>query len=292
MALQKTGSHSIGKIYNNTLKSFKSNPALILPFLIFAVIESLVLIIIFLVPRVPFRAVLGPPIRTLWGEGYLHYPFNFLLLPKLASNSRMALSILFASLLSGSAVFMVWDVYNRKHAKLTLSLKSALKKYFSLFFIVFLLVISYYALMKVLYIGLVKYFLAGHSRLLFLKANLWLGPILTIAAFVLAILIQSLFIYAIPVLIIEKEKLLKSIFKSFVLFKKLFVPTVILVGLPMLIYIPIIVLNQNVAFLIDRVFPEFVLVVAFLGTVLSSLVIDPLVTVSTTILYLKNKENS
>lgn len=238
----------------------------------------------------PLRLILGPPIRTFWGERFLHYPFNFLLLPKLLNLSRMALAVVFSSLLTGAAVAMVFDVYSKKHPKLSACLKSGLKRYIHLFAIVLIFTGLFYFLGKIITQGLLKYFMAGHTRLLFLRAGIWMGPILTCINFLLALLIQSAFIYAIPILMIEEEKLIKSIVKSFILFKKLFIKTLILVGLPMLLYIPIMVLLNNSAFLISNVFPESILLVLILGGIISSLIIDPIVTISTTFLYLMNKE--
>jgi hypothetical protein len=278
------------KAYNTSIKSLKNHPALFLPFIIFAILEVITLIIIYLVPQMPLRLVLGPVIRTFWGERFLHYPANFLLLPKLASLSRMGLAVIFSSLLSGVAVALVFAVYNKKQIKFKEAFRAALKKYSSLFIVVLIFTLLFYFLVRLVTIVLVSYFIAGHSRLLFLKAGLWMGPILSAINFMLALLIQSAFVYAIPLLIIEKQKLIKAVIGSFVLFKKLFIPTLILVGLPMLVYIPIIVLNSKTAFLIDKVFPEFVLWVYFFGIVISSLLIDPIVTVSTTFLYLLNKE--
>jgi hypothetical protein len=60
----------------------------------------------------------------------------------------------------------------------------------------------------------------------------------------------------------------------------------------MLIYIPIIILNNNTVLLINKFFPEVIVGVVFLGILISSLVIDPLVTVSTALLYLENKTKS
>lgn len=280
------------KAYNTSLKSLKNHPALFLPFLIFAILEVIVLVIIYLAPRMPLRLILGPVIRTFWGERFLHYPVNFLLLPKLASLSRMALAVIFSSLLTGMAVALVFAVYNKKHLKLKEAFKSALKKYSSLFIVVLIFTLLFYFLVKLVIIVLVSYFMAGHSRLLFLKAGLWMGPILLSINFMLALLIQSAFVYAIPLLIIEKQKLIKAVIGSFVLFKKLFIPTLILVGLPMLVYIPIIILNSKTAFLIDKVFPEFILLVSFLSIIISSLVIDTIVTVSTTFLYLINRDSA
>jgi hypothetical protein len=237
----------------------------------------------------PLKLILGPAIRTFWGERFLHYPLNFLLLPKLTSFARMALSIFFGSLLTGMAVAIVSDAYNKKHLKLEASFKTALKRYFELFAVVFIFTFLFYIIQKIVMAGLMKYFMAGHSRLLFLGAGIWLGPVLFCLNFILAVLVQSAFIYAIPILIIEKEKLVKAIARSFVLFKKLFIPTFILVGLPMLLYVPILILESGSGFLINRLFPESVLLVLILGSLVSSVVIDLLVTVSTTFMYLMNK---
>ena len=220
----------------------------------------------------------------------MHYPLNFLLLPKLTSLARMGLTILLGSLLTGMAVAITLDIYHKKQIKLGTAFKTALKKYIYLFSVVFLFTLLFYLLVKIFTIGLIKYFIAGHRRLLFLGIGIWLGPILIIINFLLALFVQSAFIYAIPLIIIEKEKLIKAIIKSFALFKKLFVPTLILVGLPMLLYIPIIILQYKSAILMSRLFPEAILLVSILGLVISSLVIDPIVTISTTFLYLLNKE--
>ena len=289
MPSQETSLSVIKKVYNHTLKSFKNNPALIIPFLIFAIFEFSALIFIYFSPRAPLVSIFGPPIRTFWGEVFLHYPTNFLLLPKLASLSRLVLTLSLSSLLTGMVMFIILDIQHKKEVKLGLVFKSALQKYISLFTIVLIFILLFQVFVKITTIGLTGYFMAGHSRLLFFGPGIWLGPILALMHFIFAIFIQAAFIYAIPALIIGQEKLIQSIGKSFLLFKKLFIPTLILVGLPMLIYIPIMVLSYNTDFLIDKLFPEFILWVAFLNTVVSSLIIDPLVTVSTALLYLENK---
>ena len=290
MTLENPDKYSIiKKACKTTFQSLKNNPALFVPFLIFAIFEFITLIIIYLAPRMPLRIIFGPAIRTFWGEQFLHYPLNFLLLPKLASLSRMFLSVFFSSLLTGMAVSIVFDLYNKKQVKLKASFKVALKKYISLFIVVLILTATFYFTVKIITIGLTRYFIAGHSRLLFLGPGIWIGPILLCLNFILAVLIQSAFIYAIPVLIIDNEKLIKSIIKSLALFKSLFIPTIILVGLPVLVYIPIIVLKYNTTFLINRIFPEFILWVAILGIIVNAL-IDLIITTSCTVVYLINKD--
>ncbi len=291
MSSRESGISLVKKSYKTTIESLKDHPSIFFPFIIFAIFEFLALMLIYLAPRMPLKIIFGPPIRTFWGEIFLHYPANFLLIPKLTNLARMGLSILLGSVLTGMAVTLIYDIYTKKKVSLDTAFLTAVKKYLSLFTVVFLLTALFYFIEKFLTISLIKYFRAGHIKLLFLNKGLWLGPILICLNSLMAIIIQAAFIYAIPILMIEKEKTFKAIIRSFVLFKKLAVPTIILVGLPMLFYIPILVLSYNSAFLIDKIFPEFVILVSFLGILISSLVIDILVTVSTTNLYLINKGN-
>ncbi len=290
MNIKKTFGFLIKQAFKSTFHSFRSNPALFIPFGLFAIIESLALIVLFLVPRMPLRIVFGPIIKTLWSESFLHYPANFILLPKLASHSRMFLSVIIGSLLTGVAVSMVAAVYKKNPVNFRKHLTPALKKYAYLFIAILLLTMLFYGCIKLITIGLAKYFMSGHSRLLFLKAGVWLGPVLTAINFILIILLQSAFAYIIPALIIDNNKFIKAITASFKLFKRFFLPTIALVTVPIILSIPVTILLYKNALLINMFFPEITLFILFFNIVVSSLVIDPVITVATTLLYLNIKE--
>lgn len=269
---------SLKKIYGATLLSIRNKPVIFLPFLIYAFLELIGLLLAYSIPRYPLIVIFGPLIKTLWGEMFLHYPSNFLLLPKLASLVRMLISVIIGSLLTGISISMLYKK----------TPKDAIKKYVSLFLITFIMTALFYAVVKIITIALIKYFMAGHSRLLFIKANMWLGPFLVIINMLMALFIQSAFVYTIPTLFIKQSKFTSAIFESFVFFRKHFVSTIILVGLPMLIYLPVTILNHNTGFLIRKLFPEFILWVALLNLVVNSLIIDPLITISTALYYYDN----
>ena len=201
----------LGKVYKTTSQYLKGHPVIFIPFTLFALVELIVLTVLYLAPRAPLKAILGPPIRTFWGEAFLHYPTNFLLLAKLDSLARMCLSVVIGSLLTGVAAALILGVYNKKHPKLGTAFKTSLKKYFSLALVVLLITVLFYALTKGIFIGLAKYFMAGHAKLLWLGPRLWLGPIILIINFILAVLIQSVFTYCIPAIIIDNVKFLKSV---------------------------------------------------------------------------------
>ncbi len=279
------------KSYFFAFKTFKNHPSIFVPFIAFAIIECAALICLFLAPRMPFSLVLAPLIRTFWGEKFLHYPVNFLLLPKLSSLSKLVLYVIFGSVFSGAAVHFIGEVFqNRKNANIALSFFYAAKKYIYLFGAMFFLTVLYYYSVKIPASLLMKYFTSGHSRLLFLKAELWIGPLLAVFNFATGVVIQGACLYILPFLLIDNEKLIKAVFRSFMLFKKLFLQTLVIVTLPSLLYIPFIIINYNTPFLIQNLFPEVVLLVLIAGLTVNSIVIDCMMTTTSTALFMFNKE--
>jgi hypothetical protein len=277
-------------IYHQTIQALRVQKKLLLPFAIFAGIESIVLTLIYLAPRAPFIAVFGPPIRTFKGEMYLHYPVNFLLIPEVSSFFRSILTVVIGSLLAGAAALMIALVYEKKAATFGSAVAGAAKKYFQLFVIILSNAIILHYAYKGVAIAIIKYFVAGHKQLLGYSFAVWRGPITIIISVLILLLVQAFFVYAVPFLMIGKEKLFKSIWKSFVFFSKNIWQTLLIVALPFLVYIPIIILQYKTAYLIDNVFPEIVLIVAYIGIALSSLVIDLFVTMNATLYYLNNGE--
>lgn len=274
MNSEKTGKPSIKSAYNSTFRAFKNNPAILLPFIIFVIFEAISLCFIYLAPRQPLRVVLGPPIRAFWGEQFLHYPANFLLFPKLTYLAKLGLTVALGSLFTGIAVAMVGDTYRKKEINLLRAFKAAGKKYISLFGVVLILAGILFIAGKLITIGRIS-----------------TAPVLVGVHFLTSVFIQAGFIYAIPLVMLKEEKLTKSIIGSLILFKRLFFRTLVLVGLPMCLLIPITVLGHNTPFLINRFFPEVILLVSFLDIIVSSLLIDPLVSVSATMLYLATDEH-
>ncbi|MDD4899216.1 MAG: hypothetical protein PHG68_01285 [Candidatus Omnitrophica bacterium] len=281
MSSQKSGISLIKQIFSDSFRSLLENPRIFQPFLFFALAEFAALILLYNIPREPLIKFLGPPIRTFWGEIFLHYPSNFLLLPKLSALSRMFLAIFFGSFTTGAAVAII---IKAKHAY-----KLALRKYASLFVIVLIYTAIYYFLQKAVFIGLAKYFIAGHSKLLFLKSGIWLGPVLFVINFLMAIVVQAFFVYAIPALIIDEKKFFPAIMSSFRFCKKYFLVSFGLVGLPLILYVPIAVFNYNASVLMTKLFPEVILLIAVMGIVIASLIIDLWVTLCATLLFKKEK---
>ncbi|MFA5101233.1 MAG: hypothetical protein WC547_10150 [Candidatus Omnitrophota bacterium] len=277
-------------VYHQTIQALKSQKKLLLPFGIFAAVESLVLTLIYLAPRVPFRAVLGPPIKAFRGEMFLHYPANFLIIPELSSFFRNILTVILGSLLAGTAAVMIRQAFWKKEASFIKSIGEAGRKYFQLFIIILITAVILNYAYKGVTFGITKYFTAGHKELLGFGFTIWRGPVTIVLSAVILLIVQAFFLYTVAFLMLGNQKLFKAIWQSFVFFGKHIWQTLLIVILPFLFYIPVIILQYKTAYLIDNVFPEVVLIIAYSGIIISSLIVDLFVTMSATLYYLNNKE--
>ncbi len=268
------------------------NPVILLPFAAFGLLELGALILAYVSPRTPFIALFGPPIKTFWGEQFLHYPTNFLLLNKLTSLARMVLGVLFGGVLSGIAVHLTASSYRKSSEPPARAFGAVMKKYLQLFALLLFITMLFYLAGKVLSWGLTKYFVSGHRKLLFLGPRFWLGIFLLLSDFIMSWLIQAAFIYTIPLIVIDNVKLAPSLWRSLLLALRWLWATLILVLIPLLMYVPVLLLKLNTTFLISRLYPEFVLLVSLIGLVVTNLLVDPLTTIATTVLYLEQKGRS
>jgi len=280
MAIQKASVvSSFKKSYVAAATALKNNKRIFLPFLVFAVIEALSLIFLYLIPREPLRAAFGPIIKTMWGEQFLHYPQNFLILPKLAGFARMTLSVLFGSILTGIAIALLYKK----------PLSVAFHKFVNLMFIVLLLTVSYYLLNRGIMVFLMQYFNAGHEKFLFIGPRWWLGAFTPAISLFLGLILQAVVTYAIPILLTTEKKFIGAIAGSFMFFIKNISITLLLVGIPLLISVPLIFLNYNAAYLMGPFSPEVILWLGFAGIVVNSLILDPMITLTTAAFYLEKR---
>lgn len=265
------------KTWKETIKIFGQNKGIFLPFFIVGLVDAFLLIIIYLAPQPPLSALLGPPIKVFWGERFLHYPFNLLLVPRLFDLAHIVSTALIGVLMTGAVVRMLKESYAGIKPNLGLSLSKSLRVYLKLLVIWLVM------------FGLVSVVFKALPAIFHFKQRA-ASLIVFGAGFLISILIQAIFIYAIPAVIIEEKKIWPAIKRSLSFCQSAFLPTLILVGLPTLMYIPMLILKGKLPFLMSRVFPEMVLIFIGLGIVIS-VIMDCLITSSTTMLFLSKKED-
>jgi len=260
------------RIWKETIDVVGKYPKLFLPFVILGGVELISLYLLYLAPQRPISSLLTPPIKAFWGEKFIHYPFNLFLLPRLFTHVRTLNSASVGVLTTGILISMFFYIKEGLGARFWASLFHSIKKFFPLLSIWLILFILSSLVSK----------LTSFSH--FPKYS-FLLPYFT---FLVIVLLEIPFIYAMPAIVIGRVSFFLAIKESFSLCKKFFFPTAGLVIIPSLLYLPVIVLRINSFFLMKKFFPEIILIV--LGTdIFLSIVIDFLIVASTTILYLNQK---
>ena len=277
----------IGTIWKVAFNTLKNNPVILLVFALSGILKLICLSVIFLSIFYPLSIVFGPIIKTLWGEAFLHYPFNFSLMPKLFYYSQITVYIFIDSLLSGMAIWMVFQANEGKKPKLIDSLKKALSKYVTLAgFLAAIFLIVY----------LVNY---GEKLLIFKSVKLkfmasmidsgMLDFALVFLNFFIILFVEMIFAFAMPFAVLEDKRFFKALGGSLILAKKLFLTVFILIAVPTLTLLPFSLLKTGLSALVDKTLPEITLLVLGLSVIVT-VFIDSIVTVSLTLLFLLKKE--
>ncbi|MFH2138098.1 MAG: hypothetical protein ABII88_06270 [Candidatus Omnitrophota bacterium] len=83
------GKKSLIKVWGSSIGLILKHPSVVLPFFILFTLEALWLSMSYYAPRPPVSIFMGPLIKAFMGEQFLHYPFNFLTLPRLLIIGRV-----------------------------------------------------------------------------------------------------------------------------------------------------------------------------------------------------------
>ncbi len=277
----------IGSVWKMSAENLKREPLIFLPFLISGSVKLLFLLFIFLAPMDPFSIFLGPPIRRLWGERFLHYPFNFLLTHQLFHPTQIIIYIILDGFLTGIAVWLIFQAFGNKKVIFKDGLKKAFSKYLTLTAIVLIIFFISELIFRGERYALAKFLLKTKIVQPLIKQGI-LDEVMLIINFLFVILAETLLAFAIPAAIIENKRLFRAIRRSFSILKTLFFQTFVLVLVPTILYLPVSLLKNNLPQLMEKTFPEITLVVLISG-ILIAMCIDCLVTSSVTVLFLVKK---
>lgn len=275
-------------ILNSSINTLAGNKKILFPFVIIAFVQLLCLEILYFANRYPLNIFFSPIISKLWSEEFLHYPMNFILLPKLFQYAQIPTYIFLSSFFIAVAIAMIYQLEQGHALKTGRIMKEVASQY------VHIIVVSLISFL-VLLIFLKLYGLAfnrawvirSQEGLYFLIKQFIIegGPFLNLIS---SIVVSTLFAYAVPIVVIEKKKALEALFLNFKMLFRSFFITLALIFLPSLLFIPILLLRSSIRFYV--MIPELTLI-ALIGSVFVSMVIDAIVYTALTTNYLLAKEN-
>lgn len=273
-------------VWSVTFKTLAKYPSLLVPFFMNAVFQGLVLTVLFYYPRSPFAAIFGPPIKAFYGIRFLHYPYNFLLLPKLFYYGQVLATLTLGVVMFGMAMGMVSQIHSEGTSpRIGGNINRSLRRYLPLVgvwlvtFIISLII------------------LRGPAKLImkFMQPTIFAKILLQVVSYggILAVfLIEALFIYAYPAIVVERAGFLKGIARSFSISKSVFLTTAILVIVPRILDVIGIIIKDKMTSATNISFPDFPEITVVMLAVLIgiTLITDSLVFLSTANLFMLKKE--
>jgi len=278
-----------GEVWKVSFKSMWQCPAIFLPFAIITLCELLLLVVLLLSPHPILEPLLCPPIRKFFGEMFLHYPYNFSLLPTLFEYVSLPLTLLLMPLMCAVTVGMVARSVNGKKASFGKNLGLGMKKYMSS--------LSLWIIVLIIYIGIFLFlkFLAlqcyppAMAKVLHIPS--WrMFTICQYLSLFICLLVEPFLAYSIPVLILEKKKLFAAIKEGLIVGWSLYLPTLVLIAIPTLLGACLVLVKQKMLSFFINLLPESVLGVMVGGFILT-LFIGVLITTSLTALFLIKRQD-
>ncbi|MDD5746733.1 MAG: hypothetical protein PHO30_05655 [Candidatus Omnitrophica bacterium] len=279
-----------GKIRETWLEGvrvLRTHPLVFLPFLYLAVAEGLWLSICYYAPRPPVSLVLSPLIRAFMGEDFLHYPLNFLVLPRLLFIGRVMLYLTLGIIAFIMTMLSVQQVFDKQPVRFWGNFNHALRRYWPVFCSAIIyglgallvykvprLVLSWF-FMKSAYLGII------HAVVVFF-------------GFILLFVLESLLVYVPHYLVFGKLGVFRSIGRALALSRQVLPVTLLFVFCFRCLNIATIVLKNNISGIIDRLSPDFPeLAMGILSAdIVSFLVSNSVILVIATVLFLKTGRNN
>lgn len=280
---------SCGLLWEESFNLLFRYPKIFLPFSLLILLDISLLIFLFLSHLPLLSPLLTPPIKVFFGEIYLHYPYKLVLLPTIFDYCDLILVLIFAPLITGMTVAMIYQAEEGHYPKFGSNFWLAIKKYLillGLWIIVTGLVFSIFYLGKFL---ILKFYTEEVAKSIHIPTwrMFWLTQY---SCFFLSLLIETFFAFSIPAVMIENKKILGSVKRSFKISLAMFLPTFILVCVPTIFNAMMVLIKQKMLTqLMDKFFPEIVFVI--LGIEFCIYLFTQLLRVSSlTLLFLINKK--
>lgn len=269
-------------VWSMTFKMVRKRPCIILPFFVTAVFNAVALTILFYSPRYPLSKIFAPLIKAFSNLRYLHYPANFLLLPKMFYYMQIGIMLTVGVLMFGMAVNLIFQVSAGEKPRITGSLNKSVRRYFTLAGIWIITFIISFAVIRGSMWLVVKTFSGSALFPILVRVVRYSG-------YLFVLIFEAFLVFSYPAAIIEKRKLFGSIKRSFFASKRVFLTMFILIAAPRFFEVLLILSRIRLMSYAFRNFPEAALIVLGLGIAVA-FVADFLVMTSITNLFILTKE--
>ena len=274
-----------------SVDTYMANPVILLPFITLAFIQLLVLEILYFFPQYPLSVFFNPIVQTLWGGEFVHFPNNFLILPKLFQNVQVFIYIFVSSYLISIAVEIIAAINRNGKCSFATASREAVQRYIHIFIAALIAFCTFLGLFKfynLLMVKVVNLSLVGGA---FFAAKSIILQGTPIAILIIGAFTSALYAFVFPIIMIGKKRIITALIQNFRYLWGSFWHVFMIILVPTLFYLPVLVLRHNIAGIANVTFPE-VRVLALVIGIIVTMFIDATIYTAITTFYLLKKEHN
>ena len=233
------------------------NPVVFLPFLILMILELIWLGMSYFAPRPPVSIVFAPIIRAFMGEQFLHYPLNFLTLPRLVFAGRILNYFGFGLIAYAMSVLIMSGIHKKAPVRILGVLNHSLRRYPALLMTAIVYGVCVYGAYKIPRL-IYAWFFSSHIT------GSWAVASVVGIAFVCMVVVEALFVYT-PMYIMALGNRVWPALKNSILFSfKNFLFSVMLILIARSMNLGMVIMKDRLREIIEShfmLFPEITLVI-------------------------------
>ncbi len=215
------------------------------------------------------------PVGGVSPEYLGHYPTHLLLLQPILGRIEIFLEIVLKCIFHGATVYLVARAMRRGKPSLPRSFSEAGRRYPRLLVVS---VISSLAVYAAVFLGV--YLSSGRVG--------WAGYALLGGGIAVGLAVQSLFVYAIPLIMIDNASATSALASGISLSLKTYTKTLLIVALPFMLTVPTILLDIKAEMIALELSPDF-MIFNHVASRVMELVSTYLITASATVIFLARK---
>lgn len=228
-------------------------------FMLYGLLQVVFLLVLVYYVYPPISMLVVPVVKKFFGELALHYPTYFLVLPTLFSWVNLILGGIIGILIVG----VTTTLFARSYRQKTLDVKTSLKWTWSKYLILFSVwavesACSVFILLK----------LPLFLRNLSLFENRGFLSIQFVTT-IFAIIVGAFFAYTTALIVLDNEGVLSALKRSFLLFIKYPLISILLVAIPNFIKLPLDLLSGKADLIISKFNPEMVVIILGLSIIVA-----------------------
>jgi len=251
------------------------DPRIASPYLIYFVFQMLLLAAYLVCNSGPLAHFWALPIGGLTPEILGHYPAHLLLLQPILGRIEMVLEVFLKSIFHGATIYLVARAMRREKPSLLRAFSAAGRRYPHLLGVSIISSATVYA---AVFLGVwLSSDMEGWVRYPVLGGGIAVG-----------LIVQSLFVYAIPYIMIDGLPAPAAIASGISLSLRTFTKTLLVVAVPFMLTIPVILLDIKAEMIALQLSPDF-MIHNHVASRVMELVSTYLITASATVIFLARK---